>query len=268
MLPAVQKMEIYDRPGVRLRLKVRSLKNEVVETLLYGCMTWSPKKPDYDRLRRVHRSMLLRCLGWRRRKRDDHTLSYAVALAQTDPESVRAIVRKRRFFFAGFGARMGEERLPQRVMFGEFVGDKGYSGGQEKDSMDHLKEDMSVFEIKFEGWRKAARKAGKWFRRVEEGAEMFLRNWYETERRKAAERRATAAAAPSTVGISMRPGGGGGDARWGRRGGGEGRGGEGSGGERKGGERKGGGHREALHPAGCCRIRTLVDPVLSRNTVL
>ena len=59
------KMEIYDRPGVRLRLKVRLLKVEVVETPLYGRMTWSPKKPDYDRLRRVHHCMLLRCFGWR-----------------------------------------------------------------------------------------------------------------------------------------------------------------------------------------------------------
>ena len=40
-------MGIYDRPGVRLRLKVRLLKAEVIETLLYGCMTWSPNKPDY-----------------------------------------------------------------------------------------------------------------------------------------------------------------------------------------------------------------------------
>ena len=72
--------------------------------------------------------------------------------------------------------------------------------------MDHLKEDMSVFRMKFEGWRKAAQKAGRWFRRVEEGAELFMRNWHETERRKAAERRAKAAAAPSTVGISKRPG--------------------------------------------------------------
>ena len=31
--------------------------------------------PDYHRLRWVHYSMLLRCLGWRERKRDDHTLS-------------------------------------------------------------------------------------------------------------------------------------------------------------------------------------------------
>ena len=201
------KMEIYDRPGVRLRLKVRLLKAEVVETL--RCMTWSPKKPDPDRLRRVHRSMLLRCPGWRKRKHDDHTLSYADALAKTASESIEAIVRKRRILFAGFVARMEEERLPQRVMFGEFVGGKGYSGGQEKDWMNHLKEDMSVFRMKFKGWRKTAQKAGRWFRRVEEGAELFMRNWHETERSKAAERRANAAAAPSTVGISKRPGGGG-----------------------------------------------------------
>ena len=38
------KMEIYDRPSVRLRLKVRMLKAVVLETLLYGCVTWSPRK--------------------------------------------------------------------------------------------------------------------------------------------------------------------------------------------------------------------------------
>ena len=91
--------------------------------------------------------------------------------------------------FAGFVTRMGEERLPQRVMFREFVRGKCFSGGQEKDWMDHLKEVMSVFGMKFEGWRKAAQKAGRWFRRVEEGTKLFMRNWHETERRKAAERR-------------------------------------------------------------------------------
>ena len=89
------KMEIYYRPGVLLRLNVRLLKAEVVETLLYGCMTQSPNKPDYDRLRRVHHPMLLRCLGWRKRKRDDHTLSYADALAKTASKSIEATVRKR-----------------------------------------------------------------------------------------------------------------------------------------------------------------------------
>ena len=127
--------------------------------------------------------MLLRCLGWRKRKRDDDTLSYADALAKTASESIDAIVRKRRILFEGFVARMGEERLSQRVMFGELVGGRGYSGGQEKDWMAHLEEDMSVFGMKFEGWRKAAQKAGRWSRRVEEETKLFMRNWHETERR-------------------------------------------------------------------------------------
>ena len=42
------KMEIYDRPGVRLRLKVRMLSAWVIEALLYGCVTWSPNKADND----------------------------------------------------------------------------------------------------------------------------------------------------------------------------------------------------------------------------
>ena len=161
--------------------------------------------------------MLLRCLGWRKRKRDDHTLAYADVLAQRYSESVEAN--------AGLCLRdswhvWGRSVChTQRMMFGELVWGKGYSGGQGKDWMDHLKEDMSVFGIKFEGWREVAQKAGRRFRRVEEGAELFMRNWHETERRKAEERREKAASAPSTVGISKRPGGGG-----------MGRGGEGTGG--------------------------------------
>ena len=116
-------------------------------------------------------------------------------------------MRKWRILFAGFVASIGEERLPQTVMLGELVGGEGYSGRKEKDWLAHLKEDMSVFGMKFEGWGKVAQKAGRWFRRVEEGAELFMRKWHETQRRKAAERRVKAAAAPSTVGISKRPGG-------------------------------------------------------------
>ena len=221
-------MEIYNRPGVRVRLKVRFLKAEVIKTLLYGCMTWSPNKPEYDSLRQVHHSMLLRCPGWPKRRRDDHTLLYGDALAKIASESIEAIVGKRRIrrvLLAGFVARMGEERLPQRAIFGELVGGKDYSGGQEKDWLVHLKEDMSVFGMKFEGWRKVTQKVGRWFRRVGDGAELFMRKWYKTERRRAAERHPKAAAAPSTVGISKRPAGGG-RGEGGRGDGGKGRGGE------------------------------------------
>ena len=120
-------MEIYDRPSVSLRLKVRMLKAEVFETLLYGCVTWSPSKADCDRLRKFHHQMLLRC--WRKRKREDHILSYVNALLRTDSEGVETTVNRQRIVFAGFVARMGEERRPRRVMFEEMFGGKGYSGG-------------------------------------------------------------------------------------------------------------------------------------------
>ena len=43
-------------------------------------------------------------------------------------------------------------------MFGEILGGKGYSGGQEWDWMKDLEEDLNAFGIKFEGWREAAQK--------------------------------------------------------------------------------------------------------------
>ena len=103
--------------------------------------------------------MLLRCLGWRKRKREHHILSYVNALLRTDFDSVERTVRRRKF--AGFVARMGEERLPRRVMFGEMLGGKGYSGGQEWNWMKDLEEDLKAFGIKLEGWREAAQKVDR-----------------------------------------------------------------------------------------------------------
>ena len=70
----------------------------------------------------AHHQMLLRCHGGRKQKREDHILSYANALLRTDSESVETTVRRRRILFAGFVARMGDECLPRRVMFGEMIG--------------------------------------------------------------------------------------------------------------------------------------------------
>ena len=102
--------------------------------------------------------MLLRCLGWRKRKRGDHILSYANTLLRTDSKSVETAVRRRRILFAGFVARLGEESLPKRVMFGGMFGGKGYAGGQVWDWMKDLEEDLEAFGIKFERWREAAQK--------------------------------------------------------------------------------------------------------------
>ena len=53
-------LELYDRPSAPLELKTRILRAEVLETVLYGCVTWSPRACHYDTLRRAHHKFLTR----------------------------------------------------------------------------------------------------------------------------------------------------------------------------------------------------------------
>ena len=57
-------LELYDRPSAPLELKVRMLRAEVLETMLYDCVTWSPRACPYDTLRRAHHRFLDRCIDW------------------------------------------------------------------------------------------------------------------------------------------------------------------------------------------------------------
>ena len=128
--------------------------------------------------------MLLGCLGCWKRKREDRTMSYANALLRTDSESVETSARRRRILFAGFVARIGEERLPRRAMFVEMLGGKGYSRGQEWDRMKDPEEDPKAFGIKFEGWREAAQKFGRWVRRSKTGRRFSCVNGTRMRRRQ------------------------------------------------------------------------------------
>ena len=52
--------ELYDRPNAfLLDLKVRMVKVDVVQALLYGCRTWTPLKVHYRKLRTVHHRVLI-----------------------------------------------------------------------------------------------------------------------------------------------------------------------------------------------------------------
>ena len=55
--------ELFDRPRAPWRLKVRLLRAEAMEALLYGCMTWAPRRDHYRLLRRTHHRLLLRVIG-------------------------------------------------------------------------------------------------------------------------------------------------------------------------------------------------------------
>ena len=57
-------------------LKLCMLKAEVMETLLYGCVTWTLGKEHFAELWTAHHRFLLRIIGCQRRQRIDHLMSY------------------------------------------------------------------------------------------------------------------------------------------------------------------------------------------------
>ena len=111
---------------------------------------------------------------------------------KTGSESIEATLRKRRILFAGFVARMEDTRLPKCVMFGELVGGAVPAGGQEKEWMGCLLDDLRAFGIETDQWRIAAQDAEEWHKRVIQGAEFFMTKWIAAERAKTAMRHAVA----------------------------------------------------------------------------
>ena len=58
------KRELYDMEDAPFTLKVRKRKAEVMETLLYGCVTWTLGQEHFAELRTAHHSLLLRNIGF------------------------------------------------------------------------------------------------------------------------------------------------------------------------------------------------------------
>eukprot|EP00903_Cladosiphon_okamuranus_P015101 g13968.t1 len=199
--------ELFDRPGAPFRLKVRLLQAEAVEALLYGCMTWSPRRDHYRLLTTTHHRLLLRVIGYKREKGTYRVLSYAQALKLAGCQSVEATIRKRRLLFAGAMARQPDGRLPKRLMLGDLAdGQEPGRGKPEQNWRMCLIDDLKAFEATRESkegdprtfgipraiWTEAAKMQGglPWHAGVLQGAERFMAKWHKEEETASRERAA------------------------------------------------------------------------------
>jgi hypothetical protein len=106
-------------------LKIKIYRTIILPVVLYGCETWSLKLREERRLR-----VLRRVFGPKRdevtgewRKLHNEELNYLYSL----PNIVR-VVKSRRMRWAGYVARMGEERGVHKVLVGKPVGDPDVDG--------------------------------------------------------------------------------------------------------------------------------------------
>ena len=138
--------ELFDRPTAPWRLKVRLLRAEAMKALLYGCMTWAPRRDHYRLLRGTHHRLLLRVIGYRRERGTYRQLSYAQVLKKNRCQSVEAAIRQRRLLFAGGMARQHAGRLPKQLMDGKLAGGEDPGKGRpEQNWLDCLKDDFQAF---------------------------------------------------------------------------------------------------------------------------
>ena len=170
-------LELCDRPSAPLDLKLRMLGAKVLQTTLYGCVTWRPRACHYDTLRRAHHRFLTRRIGWRKHNLAGHPISYLDTLTKTGSESIEAILRRRRILLAGYVARMEDTRLPKSVMFEELLGGASCVEGQEKEWMGYFLDDLRAFGINTDQWTTAGHDEGKWRRTTEQGTEYFMGKW-------------------------------------------------------------------------------------------
>ena len=195
-------LELYDRPSAPIELKIRMLRAEVLKTMLYGCVAWSPHACHYDTLRRAHYRFLTRRIGWRKHNRAAHPISCLGTLIKTGSESIEATLRTRWILFAGFVARMEDTRLPKYVMCGEMVGRADCVGGQEKEWLGCFLDDLRAFGIHADQWTTVGQDEGGWRRTVEQGAEHFKAKLIAAEEARAGLQHAVLC--PNVTGRTMR----------------------------------------------------------------
>ena len=175
--------------GCSVALELRMLKAEVMETLLYGCVTWTLGKEHFAELRTAHHRFLLRIIGFQRRQRTIYLMSYAKVLKKAQCESVETAIRTRHLLFAGGVQRTHNERL---TMAG---GENPGPGRPEKNWAQCLVDDLRVFRaikgstesvplvfgVETMLWPTAAKKGGRWYRGVVEAAKCFMTRWHRDE---------------------------------------------------------------------------------------
>ena len=198
--------KLYDRPKTSLLpLKAWMVRSEVVEALLYVRTTWTPLKGHYTKLRTTHHRMSLRILGAWFKSLTKRVLSYKDALQRTECESTETTVRTKRLL-SGALLRMGDHRLPKRVMSGELenVGKRGL-GGKEKERADCVADDRRLFGITGD-WSTATLDPGVWYGTVREEGCRVTAAWVKEEERASEYRQRKREEAEEADKVEVAPG--------------------------------------------------------------
>ncbi len=109
-----QLQPIWSNAKISLRTKMVFYQARIPPTLLYGCESWALTQAQENKLNVIHMRFLRKILDvkwW-------HKLSNEEVAARCDTEQIPQMLCKTRMRWAGHMIRMGNNRLPKKILFG------------------------------------------------------------------------------------------------------------------------------------------------------
>ena len=144
----LSKLHVWDDECISRGIKCTLYKVIVQSTLLYASETWAFPKQQMHRLDVFQMKCLRKIckVSLKDRLRNETILGWCKVA------SVSNIVSHRRLRWLGHLARMPDERLPKRVLFGHMDG-SGVRGKRQKQWVDYVREDLQFAGLSFTWWR-------------------------------------------------------------------------------------------------------------------
>ena len=138
--------------GSPQRRRSKCIRAVVLTTVLYGCETWRVYQRHAKRLNHFRTTCLRKLLGIKWQDRIPNT----EVLTRAGLNSIYTILMKSQLRWAGHIARMSDECIPKKLLFGELQKGKQSQGDQKKRFKDTLKSSLKSFNIDRNSWEKLA----------------------------------------------------------------------------------------------------------------
>ena len=154
------KRPVFRDNNLSLRTKRLVYRAVVMGVLLYGAETWAIKRADSRKLEVFHNRCLRAILGiTTAQQRMGHISSVQVSQWFGREESLEDLLSARRLRWLGHLARMEEDRLPKRILFG-WLPERRPAHGTKLRWKDRVRRDMKKFHIEEGSWFQVAQERG------------------------------------------------------------------------------------------------------------
>jgi hypothetical protein len=149
---AAMRRNVFAVKAMSKEVKLRVYAASVLSILLYGSETWNVTAADIRRLESFH-NRWLRCMYGLSRL--THFTNFALRKL-TGQQSIQTMIMNNRLRWLGHVARMSEERMPKRMMFGKLQTVRPQGGAKQR-WKDCVQQDLKFMGLRMDGQKRQSK---------------------------------------------------------------------------------------------------------------